>query len=118
MTPSSFAAASATALRLTRDQDVHVAAHRLGGGQRLVGRILERLVVVLGDRSVVIRALRFVFELVDQLGDGLDLDARLAAGGLGGLHDLESRRDVDAVIGGVLSAIGFFFAFMMLGSDA
>ena len=40
---------------LAGDQHVHVAAERLGRGQRLVGRVLERLVVVLGDRSVVIR---------------------------------------------------------------
>ena len=33
------------------DEDVHVAAERLGGGQRLVGRVLERLVVVLGEEE-------------------------------------------------------------------
>ena len=33
------------------DQHMHVAAERLGGGQRLVGRILERLVVVLGNQK-------------------------------------------------------------------
>ena len=38
-------------LRLAGDQHVHVAAQRLGGGQRLVGGILERLVVVLGEEK-------------------------------------------------------------------
>src|SRR5690606_6754639 len=37
-----------------------------------------------------------------QLGDVLDLDARLAADRLLGLQHLEPRRDVDAVIGGGL----------------
>src|ERR1700755_3461492 len=39
---------------------------------------------------------RFVLQLVDQLGDGLDLHAGLALGGLLDLEDLEARRDVDA----------------------
>src|SRR5437879_2046529 len=33
------------------DEDVHVAAERLCGGQRLVGGILERLVVVFGEQQ-------------------------------------------------------------------
>ena len=36
---------------LAGDEDVHVAAERLGGGQRLVGGVLERLVVVLGEQE-------------------------------------------------------------------
>ena len=36
---------------LAGDEDMHVAAQRLGGGQRLAGRVLERLVVVLGDEK-------------------------------------------------------------------
>jgi hypothetical protein len=36
---------------LAGDQNVHLAAHRLRGGERLVGRILQRLVVVLGDEE-------------------------------------------------------------------
>src|SRR5262249_52409610 len=36
---------------LAGHQHAHVAAERLRGGQRLVGRILERLVVVLGDEK-------------------------------------------------------------------
>src|ERR1700736_2003137 len=39
------------AAAMAGDQHVHVAAERLGGGQRLVGRILERLVVVLGEKE-------------------------------------------------------------------
>ena len=33
------------------DQDVHLGAKRLGGGQRLVGRVLERRIVVLGEKK-------------------------------------------------------------------
>ena len=36
---------------LAGDQHMHSAAERLGGGQRLVGGVLERLVVVLGDEK-------------------------------------------------------------------
>src|SRR3954469_18757598 len=36
---------------LTGDEDVHVAAHRLGGGQRLQGRVLDSLVVVFGGEE-------------------------------------------------------------------
>src|SRR5262249_56778085 len=39
------------AAALARDQHMHVATQRLGGGQRLVGRVLERLVVVLGEKE-------------------------------------------------------------------
>src|SRR5258708_37463186 len=39
---------------------------------------------------------RFVAQLVDQLGDGLHLDARLALGRLLDLQHLQPRRDVDA----------------------
>src|SRR6185437_7292243 len=41
---------------------------------------------------------RFVLELVEQLGDGFHLDAGLALFGLGDFQDLETRRDIDAVI--------------------
>ena len=46
---------------MTGDQDMHVGADLLGGGQRLGGRILERLVVVLGEEKTGIRSppLRF-----------------------------------------------------------
>ncbi len=33
------------------DQNVHLGAERLGGGQRLVGRVLERDIVVLGEEK-------------------------------------------------------------------
>src|SRR5260370_28057816 len=36
---------------LAGDQHMHIAAERLGGGQRLVSRILERLVVLLGEKE-------------------------------------------------------------------
>ena len=40
---------------------------------------------------------------------------------LGGLLDLQGReagRDIDSQIAGVISSMGFFFAFMMFGSEA
>ena len=62
---------------------------------------------------------RFVLELLDQLGHGLHLDAGLALRRLLDLQRLQARRDVDAErLGGQLTSIGFFFAFMMLGSEA
>src|SRR6202008_5131880 len=45
---------------------------------------------------------RFVLELVEELGDGLDLHAGLALLGLGDLQRLQARRDVDAVVGRAL----------------
>jgi hypothetical protein len=35
---------------MTGDKDVNVSAERLGGGQRFVGRVLERFVIVLGEK--------------------------------------------------------------------
>ena len=46
-----------------------------------------------------------------------DLDAGLAARRLDRLEHLEARRDVDAESAGFLTSSGFFFAFMMLGSE-
>ena len=92
MTPSSFAAASAAALAvLAGDQHVHVAAERLGGGQRLVGGVLERFVVVFGDeKRGHLEYPRLVLELGDQFGDRGDLDARLAARRFARLEHLEA----------------------------
>ena len=36
---------------MASDQDMHVGAERLGGGQRFGGRILERFVVVFGEKQ-------------------------------------------------------------------
>ena len=36
---------------MTGDQNVDVGAERLGGGQRLCGRIFQRLIVVLGEKK-------------------------------------------------------------------
>src|SRR5262249_32772644 len=45
----------------------------------------------------------FVFELVDELSDRLDLHARLASRGFRGLEYFQARRDVDPIaIGGFL----------------
>ena len=83
-----------------RDQHMHVAAHLLCGGERLVGRVLERLVVVLGEQERChLENSRLVLELLDQLADRLHLHAGLAAGRLGGLYDFKPRRDIDAVVG-------------------
>jgi hypothetical protein len=61
---------------------------------------------------------RFVLQLVDQFGHGLHLDAGLALRRLLDLQGLEARRGVDAQRVRRQGSIGFFFAFMMLGSDA
>ena len=36
---------------MTGDEDVHVGADRLGGGQRLAGRVFQRFVVVFGEKK-------------------------------------------------------------------
>ena len=85
---------------LAGDQHMHVAAERLGRGERLGGRVLERLVIVLGDeKRGHLEHPRFLFELADQLGHRADLDAGLASRRLDRLDHLQPRRDVDAVVG-------------------
>jgi len=59
-----------------------------------------------------------VFQLVDELGHALDLDAGLALSRLGSLDDFEPRLDIDAVVGGRLLVDRLLLAFMMLGSEA
>ena len=77
-------------------------AQRLGGGERLVGGVLQVSVVVLGNQqgghgsSFSLEHAGFDFQLLDQFGHGTDLHAGLAAAGLGGLDDLQARADVDA----------------------
>src|SRR5208283_118512 len=36
---------------MTGDENVHVGAERLGGGQRLCGRIFQRFIVVVGEKK-------------------------------------------------------------------
>ena len=81
---------------------------------------LSVVVVVLGEKqNGHSDHPRFVLQLGDQLGDGRDLDAGLARRRLDRLQHLQARRDVDAEIGRASSSSsGFFFAFMMLGSEA
>jgi hypothetical protein len=91
---------------------------RLAAVSALLVASFSDLLSCSASSSVVIRAPRFVLELLDQLGRRSDLDAGLAAGGSTVFTTFEPRRDVDAVVAGVLSSIGFFFAFMMFGSEA
>ena len=70
-------------------------------------------------RSVVIQSTpASFFSLSTSSATVLTLTPALRLGRLGGLQHFEPRRDVDAESAGVFSSIGFFFAFMMLGSEA
>ena len=85
------------------DEHVDVAAQRLGRGDGLASRRLQRAVGVLGEQTEPPSDHpRFGLELGDELGDAADLDAGLALGGLGDLQHLEARRDVDAEVRGLL----------------
>ncbi|SJM32112.1 hypothetical protein BQ8482_240050 [Mesorhizobium delmotii] len=57
----------------------------------------------------------FVLQLVDQFGDALDLDARLAAARLLGLDHLQPRLDVGAVVGRALLVERLLLGFHDVG---
>ena len=62
---------------------------------------------------------RLVLQFVDQHRDAIDLDAGLAGLRLGDGRCTFSRGAISTPsASGVVSSIGFFFAFMMLGSEA
>ena len=61
---------------------------------------------------------RFVLELADEFGDRADLGAGLAARRLVVFTTSAAARCRRRSRPGVFSSIGFFFAFMMLGSEA
>ena len=80
----------------------------------------QRLVVVLGEQQDRhLEHPRLVLQFVDELGDGVDLDAGLAALAARRSSTTFSRGAISTPsASGVVSSIGFFFAFMMLGSEA
>jgi len=80
---------------------------------------LRTSVVVLGDdeRRHQMTPASF-FSLSTSSAAVLTLTPARRFGGSVTLMDLEARRRVDVVVGWSLSAIGFFFAFMILGSEA
>src|SRR6185503_8612474 len=113
LTPSSLAAASATGRHpLPATSTWTSAPSALAAVSALWVASLRVLLSCSARRSVVISTARCVFrprqstssnqshlilELVDELADGLHLDAGLAARGLSGLEHFEPRRGIDAV---------------------
>jgi hypothetical protein len=101
------------------DQHVDVGADLFGGGQRLVGSVLERLVVVLGEKKNRHQiAPASFFSLSMSSATVLTLTPALRTGGSEVLTISRCGLVSTPKSAAVLSSIGFFFAFMMLGSDA
>src|SRR5262249_37634946 len=104
---------------LAGDQQVNLAADRGRGGDRVERRALQRLVVVLGDDEESHQITRASFL---SLSTSSCTDATfLPPWRLAGSSTLSvTRRGVTSTLSasGVSCSIGFFFAFMMLGSEA
>jgi len=107
--PSSLAAASATALQLCPAARMCTSVpSALAAVNALAVASFSAALSCSARRSVGIRPPRF-FELLDQLGDALDLDAGFAHRRLRGLDHFKARFDIDAVVrGGLLRRFGFF----------
>src|SRR5262245_30354560 len=97
---------------------MNLATKRDRCGERLVGRILEALVIVLGDQQRRHRMPASFFSLATSSATEATLTPALRPGGSTVL--ITSKRGATSTprSEGVFSSIGFFFAFMMLGSEA
>src|SRR3984885_6353078 len=101
------------------DQHVDVGADLFGGGQRFVGGVLERFVVVFGEKKNRHQiAPASFFSLSMSSATVLTLTPALRPGGSDVLTISRCGLVSTPKSAAVLSSIGFFFAFMMLGSDA
>jgi hypothetical protein len=115
--PDLAASLAAPSPPFTGDQHVTSRAD-LGRGHALAVASERRALSCSAIRRTAIRSLLLRFQLVDQLGDILDLFAAWRARRLG-VDDGQARRDVDADNRpGSFSSSGFFLAFMMFGSEA
>ena len=101
------------------DENIDIAADLTRRRKRLRRRGRERLIVVIGEeQDGHLENPRLVLELVDQRRHAIDLDAGLAVLGSASetIFSLGAMSTPSA--SGVVSSIGFFFAFMIFGSDA
>src|SRR5262249_29152147 len=105
---------------LPGDQHVNVTANCLGGGQRLVGRILEGFVVVLGDekRGHFQSTPASSLSLLTNSAADPTFTPDLRPGGSAVLSTCSRGLTSTPYASGAFSSIGFFFAFMMFGSEA
>ena len=104
---------------LARDQHVDIGAEGCGRRQRLVGRVLDPGIVVFGNQQRGHQSTpASVLSLLTSSATSLTLTPALRPAGSVVLRT--SRRGVRStpVSAAVFSAIGFFFAFMMFGSEA
>ena len=84
---------------LARDQDMDAAPSCGGRRDRLCGRVLQSLVVVLGNDERGHQITPASCSLASNSATVFTLTPRLALGRLGDLQHFQARRDVDAVIG-------------------
>ena len=101
----------------TGDQHVHVAAQRLGGAHGLGDGGAERLVVVVGEKKDRHDSAPTSFSLAMSSAALATLTPALRPGGSTVLSTLSRGATSTPKSAGFLTSSGFFFAFMMLGSE-
>src|SRR6185437_16739551 len=108
------------ALAAAGNQHMHVGAELFRSRQRLVGDVLQGFVVVFGNqqRRHVQRTPASFFSLDTSSPTSLTLTPPLRPGGSVVFNTSRRGATSTPVSATFFSAIGFFFAFMMLGSEA
>src|SRR5215475_6860103 len=99
---------------------MHIGAELFGSRQRLVGDVLQGFVVVFGNqqRRHLQRTPASFFSLDTRSATSLTLTPPLRPGGSDVFSTSRCGETSTPVSETFFSAIGFFFAFMILGSDA
>ncbi len=119
-TPATFEAACASSIAaIARNQHMDF-AQLAGSGNDGKSCVLQRRIVMFGiNESISCHYATPIFlKLCDQRIDIGNLDPGTPHGRLSDFQCGQARRNVHAIIGGSFLAIGFDFAFMMLGRDA
>ena len=101
-----------------RDQHVDIAAHRLGGGDDLVGGVLHGRVVVFGDNENGHQITPASLSLPTSSAAVFTLTPAWRLPGSAVFTTLRRGAISTPKSAGVFTSIGFFFAFMMFGSEA
>ncbi len=100
------------------DQDMHGRAEVLGGAQGLAGGLVEALVVVLGEQQRGHQITPAVLSLETSSAALATLTPAERPAGSAVFSTLSRGAMSTPSVSGVVSSSGFFFAFMMLGSEA
>src|SRR5690606_22989499 len=100
---------------LAGDEHMHLAAQRLGRGQRLGGGILQALVVVFGNQQRRHQITPASFSLPTSSATEPTFAPAWRPGGSTVLATVSRGAVSTPKSAGVFSSIGFFFAFMILG---